>query len=549
MKFRFTYRLPVVVLLFLSSCANVVTPSGGPKDTTPPKVVVSVPENNARNFTSNTLTIDFDEYVVLNNASQNVCFSPPLRQTPAYTLHGKQLMIKLKENLAPNTTYSLMLGDAVKDLHEGNILKDFVLVFSTGDVIDTLIIGGRVLDAQTGKPKEKVWAQLYKSADSVEGREPDYLVQTDKEGKFRFNGLSDGNYTLIAVDDKNSNHIYDLPTEGIAFNDEPLKPVHAGHRPDSTNLGFDPTDITLYMFVHDDSIQQLLKAETVKKGQFSFAFRYPANDSDVVLLGADTLRHAKVWSANRDTVSFFFSQSVDTISVRLTVDTVTKTQKYPVKVRNKRNAKPDNQLVVKTNLNKGKLRPEDDFLLVFDEPVERVAERDSILFIVEKDSLYNAVSFAKADAHGFRYSISRPIGSDTAYRLVLPDSVFFSFLDKTNKPTTVDIRRSSYSEYGSLFVKVVLPAGMPQAVFDLVTESDKKVATQTLTSDGEVKFLDIAPGKYKLRALLDRDANGVWSPGDYSRRLQSEEIICHPQTFDIKADWDIDLDEVWTIGE
>ena len=530
------------MLIFLSGCANVVTPSGGNKDTTPPKVVKSSPINNTRNFNSTTLTLDFDEYVVLNNATQNVRFSPPLKQTPTYSVRGKRLTIKLKEQLAPNTTYSMMLGDAIKDLHEGNILKDYILVFATVDIVDTLSIGGCVLDAQTKKPKEKVWAQLYKSTDSIT-HNPDYLVQTDNEGRFRFDGLSEGLYTLIALDDKNSNNLYDLASEGIAFCNEQLAPVYAP-APDSTNNAL---NIEMLMFVHPDSTQQLLKAEAVGKGCFRFAFLYPASDNDVVLVGSDTLANVKVWSANHDTVNFFFNKTIDTIAVRLTIDTTTKTQKYPVKVRNKRNVKENTNLIIKSNLVKGVVGPTDEFTLMFDEPIERVTDRDSILFVVAGDSLYNIISFTKIDDYGFKYSINQYINFDTTYTLIVPDSLFFSVCGKTNKTTKLDIKRSKYSDFGSLFIKVVLPPDVPQIVVDLVNENDKIIATQIVTTNSELKFLDLAPTKYKLRALLDSDANGVWTPGDYDRRLQSEKIIYHPQTFDIKADWDIDMEEAWLI--
>ena len=59
-------------MLSFTRCANVVTPSGGPKDTIPPVVLQSVPENQSTNFQDKEIHITFDEYVTLNNPTNNI---------------------------------------------------------------------------------------------------------------------------------------------------------------------------------------------------------------------------------------------------------------------------------------------------------------------------------------------------------------------------------------------------------------------------------------------------------------------------------------------
>jgi len=542
--------------LLLNSCANVVTPSGGPKDTMPPQVVSSEPQNFSKNFTSSVLTFEFDEYITLNNAAQNVTFSPPLAQTPSYTVKGKKMIIKLKEKPAAGVTYSVSLNNAVKDLHEGNAVKDFTFVFSTGELIDTLSIGGCVLDAMTRKPVDNVWAVLYdvngRNADSLPYvAKPDYLVKTGKDGKFTFSGLKDHDYFVFALDDMNSNRIYDLVSERIAFADNLVTPVYAGKggpkAADDTLKAnaVDALNLELLMFAVDDTTQQLLRAEAVRRGQFRFAFRRPVADSDIRMTGDYAEKSMKVFSANRDTVNFYFDPAADSISVVMRVDTATETKTYPVKVRGKR--KTGSEFAVGANISNERLGTENPFELLFDEPVVSVGNSDSLLFVAGSDSTYNSVTFSREDEFGFRYKLDRNISFDTLYSVVVPDSMFFSYLGKTNKKTSFKFKRSDYSDFGSVFVKVVMPEGLPQAVFYLVSEAGKTVAEQTLTSNGEVSFLDIAPGKYHLKALLDTDGNGVWSPGRFDLKQQSEVIVTHPHLFDVKANWDIDLEEVWTL--
>ena len=133
--------------LLLSACANVVAPTGGAKDVTPPKVTEAVPANQGTGFNGRKIELTFDEYVTLNNANQNVIISPLLKEKPDIKLSGKTVVVKFKEDLRPNTTYTIDFGAAIKDLHEGNQLKDYVYSFSTGDHIDTLTLAGKVLNA------------------------------------------------------------------------------------------------------------------------------------------------------------------------------------------------------------------------------------------------------------------------------------------------------------------------------------------------------------------------------------------------------------------
>ena len=117
--------LPFLMALLLTRCANQVAPTGGPRDVTPPRVVEAQPANHDVGFEGSTIEITFDEYITLNNAAQQVLFSPPLDVKPDIRLRNKTVVIKLKSDLRPNTTYTVDFGEAVKDFHEGNLFKDY----------------------------------------------------------------------------------------------------------------------------------------------------------------------------------------------------------------------------------------------------------------------------------------------------------------------------------------------------------------------------------------------------------------------------------------
>ena len=193
---KIKYLLAILAVVLLSQCANMVTPTGGPKDVTPPKVVEATPVNQNTMFDGKKIEITFDEYVTLENASQNVLFSPPLTTKPDIKLSNKTVVIKFKEDLSPNTTYTVNFGNAIKDLHEGNLFKDYIYSFSTGAVLDTLTLEGKILDAESKKAVENMLVGLYDAAndslfDLPTRRVPDFVAKTEKDGGFRFHGLPD----------------------------------------------------------------------------------------------------------------------------------------------------------------------------------------------------------------------------------------------------------------------------------------------------------------------------------------------------------------------
>jgi hypothetical protein len=116
----------------------------------------------------------------------------------------------------------------------------------------------------------------------------------------------------------------------------------------------------------------------------------------------------------------------------------------------------------------------------------------------------------------------------------------------TNDTTEFSFKVPALSEYGNIFVKVEVPENVPQVIVELLDEKDKFLERQIITSTTRVGFKHLSPKKYKLRATLDEDANSRWSPGDYSKKRLPESVYYHKDVFDVKANWDIDLEETWS---
>ncbi len=606
LKYLFLSFGLVLTALIAQRCANAVAPTGGPKDERPPVVVEAVPENHSINFLGKKIEITFDEYITLENANQNVMISPPLSEKPDFKLKNKTVVIKFKEDLAANTTYTINFGAAIKDLHEGNQFKDYVYSFSTGDHIDTLAIAGKVLNASDKKPVDGVYVSLYaadrENVDSLPMTTiPDYITKTDKEGKFSLNGLADKKYLVFALKDANANLYFDLPNEDVAFLDtlvqasclkKPAPPVVDSIAMDSLAMQMDSLvkvvdsavfetktmtvedsivfetktatfyhpdalDLTLYMFTEVDSTQVLLEKKLVEEGLLRFVFRHPAKEALVMTpeMLPDTFNLVSMHSPEYDTILWYFTPNVkDSLWVQVKYDTVINdSSRYSLKFKeaggNRRRKAEPKKLTVNNNLlGRGGLIPGQDLILKFSEPIISYQMRDTAVFKHDSTIYYDRLAFEPADEFGMKYRLTTPFSADSSYSFEIPDSVFWGIRGRTNDIIKTDFHVLKDDEYGNIYITVVPPEGMKQVVVQLTNESGKVLKEETIKQKQEVMFDYLMPAKYKLRALLDADGNGKWSTGNYHRHTLPETILDYKDPLDLKAGWDIDLEEVWDLA-
>lgn len=527
--------------LLLQQCANMVTPSGGPKDTLPPVVTEAIPENHSVNFNSKKIEITFDEYITLENAKQQVLISPPLNEKPDIKLVNKTVVIRFKEALKSNTTYTINFGDAIKDLHEGNAFKDYIYSFSTGEILDTLAISGQLLSANDKKPIEDALVTLYygdsEGLDSLPlTSTPHFITKANKEGHFVFNGLPDKKFQVFAIKDVNANSYFDLPNEQVAFLD--------------TLVTAPASNLSLYMFTEEDTTQMLLEKKLVAEGQLRFVFRQPAQNVTIETpeILPDSFNIVKVHSANFDTINWYFTPNVkDSLWVQMKYDTIINdSTRYSLIFKNKKGK--TEMLKASDNLANGCILPESMLTLSFTEPIIDFQLTDSVLFIAGTDTLTEKPEFEQVDEFGFLYSLKNQLEADKEYSISIPDSTIFSIKGHANSAINLKFRQAKDEDFGNIFITVVPPEAVPQVVVQLLNAKGSVVDTQIVTEKKELEFWYLAPGKYKLKAILDTDANGKWSTGNYHRHFLPETIIEYKDELDLKAGWDIDLDNVWEIS-
>jgi uncharacterized protein (DUF2141 family) len=207
------------------SCAQIGAPTGGPRDSIPPKLLNISPPNRTLNFKGNRITLTFDEYVQLQKLQENLLISPSPKIIPNVDYKLKTVTIKIRDTLEPNTTYRFDLGNSIQDINEGNPFKNFSYIFSTGSYIDSLEFSGNVQLAETGKTDSTLLVFLYKDLDdsAVLKHKPRYVTRLDSSGNFTFHNLPGGIYNVYALKDESGQRIYNNNDELFAFSDSTIK--------------------------------------------------------------------------------------------------------------------------------------------------------------------------------------------------------------------------------------------------------------------------------------------------------------------------------------
>lgn len=214
-------------IVYTSGCAQISAPTGGPTDSIPPKLVKAAPDLYSTGFSGNRITLTFNENIDVQELQNNLIISPAQKTSPTISYNRKSLSIRLKDSLQPNTTYSIDFGNAIKDVHEGNILKNFTYVFATGKAIDSLTLSGKVTLAETGKTDSTIQVLLYRNTNdtAVQKTKADYIARVDGNGQFQFRFLPEKNFRLFALKDGDGSKTYNAKTELFAFYDTTVNPA------------------------------------------------------------------------------------------------------------------------------------------------------------------------------------------------------------------------------------------------------------------------------------------------------------------------------------
>ena len=333
--------LTVVIGGVFTSCARMGNPDGGWYDETPPKVLGATPADKATEVKAQKVKISFDEFVKIDNPTENVIVSPPQLQAPEIKAAGKSIEVKLLDSLKANTTYTIDFSDAISDNNEGNPLGNYTYSFSTGAEIDTMEVSGYVVAAENLEPVKGILVGLYANlADSAFEKQPMLRVsRTDSRGHFVIKGVKRGTYRVYALQDVDGNYQFNQKSEMIAFNHELIKPSvmddtrqdtlwsDSLHIADIKRVGyahFLPDNITLCAFHEVLTSRYLLSVTRNEANHFAVNFSY-GNPKLPQIKGLNFNAHdafITIPNAKRDTIDYWLRDTAmvnqDTLRMEMT---------------------------------------------------------------------------------------------------------------------------------------------------------------------------------------------------------------------------------------
>jgi hypothetical protein len=227
LKFSLLWTIFISLSLLNNGCGQIGFPQGGAKDSLPPVLVKATPDNFSKNIAIEKFAFTFNEYIDVEDLQQNLLISPLQNKNPNITANPKTINLKFRDSLLPNTTYTINFGNAIKDINEGNVLKNFTYVFSTGPFVDSLIISGNVQLAETGKIDSTLTVLLYFTDDDslVTKKKPNYIAKLNGEGNFEFRNLPAKKFKIYALKDGDGSKTYNSETEVFAFADSIVNPL------------------------------------------------------------------------------------------------------------------------------------------------------------------------------------------------------------------------------------------------------------------------------------------------------------------------------------
>ena len=598
-------HLYIIILLLglLSSCANLGGgPQGGPRDTIPPKVEKESPLNGTLNFDAKRIEIHFDEYIQLGDIQKNVLISPPQQKAPEIKAIGKTLSVVFADPLIDSTTYTLDFGSAICDYNEKTPLNGYIYSFSTGDVIDSLAISGRVYNSANLDPVAGVLVGIHiNPADSALTTTPFIrITRTDEDGYFTLHNMRGGSYRLFALDDISRDYLYQ-PGEALAYADSLITPyVERREVADTTwrdTLGIDPqTKDTLFTrqidsislvsktFYLPDSLVLWYFAEEKQRHYFKGVYREEPHAFSLIFSAPqdsipsilplspsqrDSMASDSAWvnwmdytlvqsNTSHDTLTFWLTDSLaigqDSIYLEMTYlvsdslyqlvpqrDTILAVYRRPrmsEKAWENLQRQKRERKLELKSNASGKFEIYDTLHISSAYPLDSI-KKEHIHLVHRVDSITTPVSFELQIVDSLKQRIQ-------LVATLQPSESYHLTLDSA----------ACYDIYGKCNDSTAFPIRLKSldeysSLLVKLTHFDERARIQLLNEKDQVLqelpaletgtyFGHLAPTTYYLRLYLDLNADQRWTSGDWIAHRQPEPIYYFPSKLKLRANWDFE---------
>lgn len=601
-----TLRCAVLLLFttaFLSRCASIMTPTGGPRDTLPPVIVNMVPDNFSTNRPTTRhekIYIEFDEFVQLKDQQKEFFTSPAMKKKPLVTLRGRGIVVTLRDTLEANTTYALNFGSAIRDNNEGNPLYSMRYVFSTGPEIDSMVLSGYTADSYKADSVSKSFIWFF-PADSIENvaeydstlfkYKPAVIARAENNGIFIAQNLKPIPYRVYAIQDKNDNQLYEPGSDQVGFIDGVYNPAE---QPDFA-MWYDSirqyvtAEPQLYFRMFTDrAFRRQLLSQSERPLQHKAMLYFSTANPEIQSLRFDSIPAENViidpQTVGRDTVALWFnmpsSALPDTIKGEITyfkhdtlnelhpvteqlklawrlIETKEQEKEREKLERDRRKAeaageewtppKQKNPFAYKLPLS-GEINPENHLTVDFDYPLARLDSASMLLTRTLPDNSIEdiPVHFVRDTAQLRRWQIRAPWQTGGQYTLTIPEGAITDVAGLSNDSIIGKYTVYDPEKFATVKIRVVGKSDSAKYILQLLDGSNALKQEKRDVTTGDWQFNYVPAGEIKFRVIEDENGNGKWDTGNVVERRQPEraEIYANDdgeETFATKTNWEIDF--------
>ena len=524
----------IIIIISIFGCAKRASPTGGPKDSIPPVLINASPKLNTTYFNKTGFTLTFDEYISLNEISKQLIISPPLNPNQYKVLPAsgasKKISLELKDSLLDNTTYTFNFGNSVVDFNESNTLPFLTYTISTGPIIDTLYIRGKVADAFEKETKTFISLQLY-PVDSVYNdsiiynKKPLYVTSTLDSTTYRFQNLREGKYNLIALQDVSGNYFFDQSIDKIGFLNRLIELpkdsiINLRLFHERKNFSWVSPN-----FINDHHVALAYYGD-YKNDPFSMISKVPKEFESLVTKSRET-----------DSLNYWFKGAkLDSIKFEFEIQDTLRTKTAYLR------KSIEDSLEIKS-VTTGPLKLKSKFEISSNLPITNVDS--SFVKIINVDSI-NIPASLKVLENYDRILIDFEVLPNDKYNITLLPNALEDFWGRTNDTLRFNTPTKKIEDYGNIYLRVVY--NLPHPYIIELIQNEKVIRRYDSPLEGGLYSFELLdPGKYFIRLIEDPNNNRKWDTGSYLGKVQPEKVIYYWKEIDLRANWD--MNETFNVNQ
>ncbi|WP_088339799.1 Ig-like domain-containing protein [Robiginitalea sediminis] len=523
-----TAAFALCLLVALAQCGRRGSPSGGPKDVTPPVLLRAEPENRTTGFSASRIRLYFDEYIRLEDVQNQLIISPPMKYPPEISPLGgasKYIQIDIVDTLLENTTYTLNFGQSVVDHNEGNPYPLLTYVFSTGDFLDSLSLQGAVADGYNRTADPFISVMLYELdstyTDSTVYQEPPYYLTNtlDSAVVFQLSNLKPGQYRLIALKDEGKDNTFTPNADKIGF------------VADTITL---PTDSTYVLRLFREIPEYGVRTPSFAASNrilFGFTGGVAPLVEPLTPL-PDSVRTALVREPGKDSLTLWMSP-FEADSLRFVLTHPEREQQRDTFTVKPISGQAADTLRISWSPT-GSLTPLDS--VYFEATLPLVSVDTAMFRLVDQDTVPVPFSL-RSDSLSYRINLDFEKAPNQTYRLEVFPGAMTDFFMGTNDSLQTRWSTGAPDEFGTLKMNLEGAVTYP-VVAELIDQRDRLIRRVALSEPQTLEFPWLNPGTYRFRIILDANGNGKWDTGKFLEQRQPERVIHFPAPIEMRANWE-----------